>query len=150
MMVGSSSAQLEPESFTILKEAMNANPPTPAHAVMVLLKYQDALDQANLQVTWLRSLKKNATGTVTDMRKKMQEMLDAFDDAFAPGDSAKQRARTFIKLRDELLARSTPEMEIEHSASVFVDRLWAMPKAHRSALQEFGWLVKRHINNGLK
>jgi hypothetical protein len=144
-MASPAHAQLEPESFTILKTALNEHPPNPAVAAMVLIQHSDPFDRANLQKTWLASLENKATGTAAEKRKKLAEMLDAFDDTFTAGDRATHRARTFIQLRDELLARKTPGNEIEQSASVFVDRLRALPEADRHALREFGRLVKRKI-----
>jgi hypothetical protein len=146
-IAGRSPAQLEPEAFTILKEALNRNPPAPADAVAMLLKYKGPVDRAKLQATWLASLRKEATGGAAARRKKMEEMFDAFDESFAAGDCAKQRAQAFIKLREGLLARETSEKEIERSASAFVDQLRALPEAKRSVLQEFGRLAKRNINN---
>jgi hypothetical protein len=140
-----SPAQIEPESFTILKIALNTNPPNPANAVTLLLKYKDPSDRTKLQVTWLESLAKKAAGKVADKRKRMEAMFDAFDDCFAADEKAIQRARTFIKLRDELLARQTREEEIERSAAAFVDWLRVMPKADRNVLKEFGRLAKYRI-----
>ena len=146
-MASPSHAQLEPEAFTILKSALNKHPPNPTDAVTMRVRCQDPDDRAKLRETWLKSLATDATGTVADKRKKLEELLDAFEDSFAAGDGATQRARTFIKLRDELLARKTPEKDIERSASAFVDQLRALPKANRSVLQEFGRQTKRDIKN---
>jgi hypothetical protein len=143
-------AQIEPESFTILKEALCSNPPNPAAAARMLLRSRGPADQENLEVTWLTRLAAKAPGKGQVKRRKIEEALDAFDGCFGAGDGAKRRARTFIKLRDELLARSTSEKEIERSASAFVDRLRLLPAAERRALKEFGKSAKRRIRKVVK
>src|SRR5262245_64865421 len=67
-----SPAQLEPEAFTILKVALNENPPSPADAVRMLVKYKDPGAQANLRETWLKSLARGAAGKAADRRNKME------------------------------------------------------------------------------
>jgi hypothetical protein len=149
-MASPSPAQLEPESFTILKEALNQNPPTPAYAVRMLLKYQDPHDRRNLHETWLRSLVAKANGTQAEKRKRLEELLDAFDGAFDAVDGATPMARKFIRLRDELLARQIAENEIERSAAVLVERLRALSDTGRDVLREYGRLTKRSITKIVK
>jgi hypothetical protein len=146
-MASPAHAQIEPEAWTILKIALNDNPPTPARAVMMLVKYDSPDSRGKLVKTWLGSLAKKAPGTAAEKRKKMDAMLGAFEGSFAAGNGAKQAARAFLALRDELLARKTPPKEIERSASTFVDRLRALPEADRRVLQEFGRLARRNIQN---
>jgi hypothetical protein len=143
-------AQLEPEAFTILKVALSSHPPDPHAAAMILHKYNDAADREKLQVTWLEMLANKATGKVEEKRKKLADLFDAFQDSFAAGDSAKQRAKTFIKLRDELLARNTSDNRIEQSASDFVAQLRTLPDADRRVLQEFGKAAKGRIKSVVK
>jgi hypothetical protein len=130
-------AQYEPEAFTIVKNALNENPPNPAEAAMILLKYKDPGARAHLRGTWMRTLEERAPGKAPDRRKKVQELLGAFEGSFAAGDGAKPRARTFIKLRDELLGRTTSEEELDRFATTFLDRLRKLPEAQSTVLLEY-------------
>jgi hypothetical protein len=150
-MVRPCHAQFEPEVFTAgrsLHQALSANPPDPGEAVSILIGYDGPVNRTVLQSKWLYFLSEQAPGTTEEKRKKLAELLDAFDESFADGDAARQGARRFIRLRDELLGRTTPQTEIERSALFFVDRLRRLPAAHRGLLQEFGRLAKRRTQPG--
>jgi hypothetical protein len=116
----------------------------------MLLEHPDPHDRNNLRDTWLRSLIAKANGSPADKRKKLEALLDAFDGAFAVGDGAMPRARNFIRLRDELLARTTAEKEIERSAAALIERLREMPIEGRDVLREYGKATKRSINDVVK
>jgi hypothetical protein len=149
-MVNYTSAQLEPEAFTILKVALIADPPDLAIAAQVLTKYQSAADSRSLQLTWLELLAKKATGDVTAKRNKMAALFDAFDDALAPGENVKKSARTFLVLRDELLPRNTAEMATERFASAFANALRGLPDGDRRVLMQFSKSAKGRINDVVK
>lgn len=77
----------------------------------------------------------------------MAELFDAFDGSFAAGNGALQPARTFIRLRDELLGQIAAEEDVERSTACFVDRLRKLPEAQRGVLREFGRLAKPRMND---
>jgi hypothetical protein len=145
-------AQIEPEVYTAsrgLNEALSSNPPDVATAVDILVGFDRPLYRQVLQSKWVHFLADRAPGNVEGKRKKLAVLFDAFDDSLAAGESVKQRAKTFIKLRDELLARSIPETEIERSAAVFVERLRKLPDAHRKLLKEFSGRQAKDAIKGL-
>jgi len=148
-LVCPSHAQLEPEVWTMLKEGLSANPPDLPPVLYALRKYQKPRDRQHLADAWLRKLAA-ADGKVEEKRMKLGSMLDAFDGSFAGGENGMQQARTFVRLRDEMLKRQVIEKEVEKSAAVFVDRLGKAKDADRKLLRDFGTLVKSRINQVVK
>lgn len=145
-LAGPARAQLEPHSFTALKSALADCPPRPADAARALLGCRHEDDFRCLMGVWLKQLSRQATGTVEDRREKVAALLDAFNDSFAEGDAAFQRAKTFIRLRDRLFQRDTSKNEVARSAAVLVTRLRELPHAERQALRELGRLARASVN----
>jgi hypothetical protein len=148
-LVCPSQAQLEPEAWTILKEGLSANPPDLPPVLNVLRKYQKPIDLQHLADAWLRKLTA-AEGKVAEKRMKLESMLDGFDGSFGGGENGVQQARTFIRIRDELLKRPIAEPDIEKSIAAFVDRLGKAKDADRKLLKDFGKLARSRVNQVVK
>jgi hypothetical protein len=145
---GPGRAQIEPEVFTAstsFNKALSSNPPDVSEAVSILVGYDGLLERRVLQSKWVNFLADKAPGKMEEQRKRLAELFDAFDGCFDTGESAKQCAKSFIELQDEVLGRTTPKREIERSASVFLERLRKLPEAQRSLLKEFGRQAKLNI-----
>jgi thiol-disulfide isomerase/thioredoxin len=122
-----SQAQVEPESFTSLRAAVNTIPP---NAVGILDAIKSWKIESDLAEVWANAWASDPTA------------FDAFDGCFAGGDQAKESARRLIKCRKRTLS----ENEVKRAASNLLGQLDALPAADRQRLQEFVRLADKKVD----
>jgi hypothetical protein len=126
---GPAEAQLEPEAYTILKVALKERPPNPAELARAVKSCRNDSDRRKLLAVWLKAW----------ALKPSPRLFDALDGCFDPGPRAKGPAEAFVKG----LAPRLPEKDVARSATLFLDRLHALPAADRERLHDFVRFAKR-------